>query len=761
MPEIHPLPSDPFRNTRSASRGRGRRGGPSTASAYSKTQTCLRPGALAPVLASKLPVARTAVQQHKVNSVSNRNITSKNMNSNSDNTGGLSTQANLGTLKQAHDLNQVSPPDDVTRPLATAPQVGDNTAPGNIPAASSTAPPTMTKQVNELYWHKALEELRGFATQTCQELKVIGNKLEKLDKIELSTDTLAKQMTGVLERTSVLEEVSAQNSNEIKSLKEDVQSLRATIAAQEEVITDLKTIKKDFIKINAEFNKTSNDKVKEFSDLIGVQQKQVDAFHATNQKIQDTIQDNVKQHVDDTIKTWTDASDLRALKDQASRNKNNLVIVGLEEEDKPPVETASKFIKSTLAIKNVHVDVAYRLGPPPPEGSSYARPIWLRFTHRADRNKVWRGKTTITSEDGERKIRIQQDLPKKLREISQVLNRVLKAAAAHPKYKTAKFQDYKIRLHGRSYGPEQLERLPKPIRPSTLAVRTSESSLVFFTRHAVFSNHHPAPFTLKGLRYANMEHYLAHQRALLSEDNDLIQRALEASDPLEAKSILNSLKHDHVEQWEDRVENILLAGLRQKFKQNDSLLKYLKNTQHLELGEASKDPKWGIGMALDDPDAVDSTKWNPSGNRLGRALSKIRKEFTTDTSNGHTQADLQSHGEVGENGSKKGSGVKGDSSSKRREQHDEQGNPKEGQTPKQVDKSSQANNNEQTAVRKQAKASATTPGKSNTPSLKDKSTPPSASAPTPDKDPVEKKASKARSQGNPSATPSAQKDKRK
>lgn len=659
-------------------------------------------------------------------------------------------------------MKQGSDSDLGTSSLAAADKMGDNRGAENPTAADGwVSPPNTTHTVDESYWHKALEELRGFATQTCQELKGIGIKLRKLDKIEISTDSLAKQMTEVLKRTSTLEEVSTQNTSKINSLKEEVQSLRSTIAAHEKDIAELKTIKKDFITVNADFVKKSNAKVQEFSDLIGVQQKQVDAFHATNQKIQDTIQDNITQHVDHTIKVWTDSFNLKSLKDQASRNKNNLVIIGLEEEDKSPLQSASNFIKTTLGIKNVQIDVAYRLGPPPPAGSSYARPIWLRFTHRADRNKVWRGKTTITSEDGDRKIRIQQDLPKLLREFSQIINRVLKAAATHPKYKSAKFIDYKIRLNGRDYDPTQLELLPKAIRPSTLATRSSETALVFFTRHAAFSNHHPSPFTLKGTSYANMEHYLAHRRALLSEDQDMIQRALAASDPLEAKSVLNALKHDHVEQWEDRVENTLIAGLRQKFKQNDNLLKYLKNTQGLELGEASKDPKWGIGMSLDDADVLDSTKWIPSGNRLGRALSKIREEVLANTSVDLSQARPQPNVEEGTAARPEAREVPNPQENNEAPNQDR---PKDNQDHRREEPTQEGKNEEISAKNKSKKSNTPAPageiiqpGKPNTSTRKEKPSSQAAAL----KDPAEKKITKSKQQTNPPAAPSVSKERRK
>lgn len=522
---------------------------------------------------------------------------------------------------------------------ATSVLVGDNTASGlKAPSGMEALPPNpqahptgkelpKSPHDQDIHLGKALQELRDMATQTCQELKVIKSKLGKLDKIELTTDSLTERLSGVVQRTTALEGISSQHSDSISELKDEITSLKATVASQEETISELKHLKSDISKINSEFKNISQDKVQEFKNLIGIQQKQVDAFHETNKQIQDVIQENVTQHVDEKMGKMQENIDYKSLKDQAARNINNLVIVGLEEDNNSPLEAATEFVSSTLGIKDVRIDHAYRLGPPPREGSLYARPILMRFPFLPDRFKVWKRRTPITSEDGTRTIRIHQDLPKRLREDSQILHRVLRAATAHPKYRSAKVKDYKLIINGTEYGPEQLERLPKPIRPSTLSTRASDSVLVFFTRHSVLSNHHPAPFTFKNIRYANMEHYLAHQRALVSGDPDLIQRALHAADPLEAKSILNLLKRQQPQEWEDKVEKVLLQGLREKFGQNPRLLQYLKDTQHLTLGEASRDPKWAVGMSLEDEDVLDVSKWLPTGNLLGRTLTRVRTEF--------------------------------------------------------------------------------------------------------------------------------------
>lgn len=627
-----------LRNTRSGGRGRGVRTGLPIAASHASVRNPGRLHTLSPTYTGKLPPeprAASYTSKQVGRDVANSDTGAHTMSNSSVGSTSDPRATQYRVNSQNPKILNIELPN--TTPGATSP-VGDNTASSgrsslpidhgnqeNINQGFNMDPPPPAGS-GEL-WRKAFEDLKHMATQTCRELKVIGTRLDKLDKIEVSTDTLSKQMSTVLQRTTTLEGRADNHDQSIKILQEEVSSLKATIAQQEEAISDLKNIKKEFIKINQDFTDTSQERVQEFNNLIGIQQKQVDAFHENNNHIQDRIQENVTEFVDDRMKKMETKINYNALKAQANQNKTNLIIIGLPEEDQPPFASAKELISSTMGIKNVHIDVAYRLGSPPPEGSNYARPILIRFPHIADRNKVWKRKSVITSEDGHTVIRIQQDLPKQLRQDLQLLHRVVRAASAFPKYKSARVQDYKLILNGKTYAPNQLEHLPKQIRPSTLSTKSSDSTLVFFSRHAVLSNHHPSPFLFQGTLYANIEHFLAHRRALLSENKELIDRALDAADPLEAKSILNILKHDHAHEWEDQVAGILKKGLREKFKQNPKLLQYLQDTRNLELGEASKDPKWGIGMSLDEAEVLDSSKWLSSGNLLGRTLSKIRHEL--------------------------------------------------------------------------------------------------------------------------------------
>lgn len=198
-----------------------------------------------------------------------------------------------------------------------------------------------------------------------------------------------------------------------------------------------------------------------------------------------------------------------------------------------------------------------------------------------------------------------------------------------PEYKNAKVKNYKFILDGQGYAPNNLEQLPMPIRPSTLATPRSKEALAFFPCHSMLSNHHPSPFKFQGIQFQNMEQYLAYRRAIISDKKDMIDRALTADSPAEAKAILNSLKKDRVEEWQEKRSEIALQGLRQKFKQNQELKDFLCNTAGLRLAEASRDTAWGVGMTLTDPKVLDPEAWPKDGNILRNALEKICKELLT------------------------------------------------------------------------------------------------------------------------------------
>lgn len=202
-------------------------------------------------------------------------------------------------------------------------------------------------------------------------------------------------------------------------------------------------------------------------DLVAEQRKQMDKFQSTTKQ----MKANTAQLVEEKVQQAKDECDFKSLKSEAYSKRFNLVIIGLKEDPQENTRSAVKdFISNTMNIKDVSVTSAQRLGSTQEGDSDHSRPIAVSFPNLAHRNKVWRQRKTVTIEGSDSIVRIQADLPKKLRKDKQLLYKVLKVASTIPEFQSARVRDYMLELNGRKYAPSNLESLPKPTRPSTIAM---------------------------------------------------------------------------------------------------------------------------------------------------------------------------------------------------------------------------------------------------------------------------------------------------
>lgn len=509
-------------------------------------------------------------------------------------------------------------------------QVGDNREAAIQTDASSADTPALTQTA-------------ALATLT-MELSAIRSRMDTLDKIELSISTLVNQFGGLVERTGKVESKVDSHSSQLTEVNAEIASLKETVEIQGKAIAKLTTMKADLLKQNKEVKadlvKQNKGITKEMNQLIDQQKNQVDSFLSTTKRIENSIYERVDQKVEVRVEEKVEEkvnqasqeasqeASFQSLKNKAFAKRRNLVLTGMKEDDSKTTSTLVKEFFKSMGADNLGIKEAYRIGQRQPDNSTYRRPILAEFNRLSDRNKVWRKRVRTPVVEGEQNARIQADLPKALRDEMNILYRVTRAAANFQDFKSAIVRSYAIQLNGREYNPTNLEQLPYPIRPSTISNPRSEAAIAFFSKYSPMSNHHPSPFNIQDQAFENMEHYLAVQRAKLSGQESTMSRASTATDPKQAKAILRSLRDDHTQEWSEKVEQVTTEGLRAKFSQNAHLLKFLVDTQDLLIGEASTDPRWGIGLDLSNPDVLDTSKWNSEGNLLGKCLMKIRNELS-------------------------------------------------------------------------------------------------------------------------------------
>lgn len=329
-------------------------------------------------------------------------------------------------------------------------------------------------------------------------------------------------------------------------------------------------------------------------------------------------------------------TDMELLKIKANALKNNLILEGIpelseisEEEAKTILTTddqVNSFLEKTLGISQIDIDSTYRLGKPRHDPTS-ARPILIKFQRPRDRESVWYARSILNSKQNSQ-FRIKEDLPPKLRPLMAALHKVAQQARRYPKtYRNVMVKDYQIHINGKAYSPSQLENLPKKLRPSYTSTPGNIEAVAFYGRHSIFSNHYQCNFMVGDTSYNSIEQFLAHRRANIAGDSDLAQEALTAQDPVDCKRILTALSTAKSEKtWIEKRHEVLFSGLYAKFTQNEPLMAYLLDSENRQLGEASRDLTWGVGMSLTDRNILDTSLWK-GGNLLGKILMEVRQDI--------------------------------------------------------------------------------------------------------------------------------------
>lgn len=291
---------------------------------------------------------------------------------------------------------------------------------------------------------------------TYTELKLMRARIGTLEKVEAATLDFAQQLQAITDRTANVEASTSQNSHKITELEEEIKDLRKTVDSQKKELQSLHKIKEDF-------TKTSHKSISEMNSLLEQQRKQVESLRTIRKDIQTDAQkqkeelqafktsyQDSQKDIQEQFKQVADDAEHKALKEQAFRKCQNIVIIGLPEHKvHSAYSVAMRFFKTQLNLRRLEVEAAYRMGRVPSEGNNYIRPLLVKFTKLPHRNLVWKRRFDIQQSEGQQQIKIQADIPKALRDNVTILYRVLKAASAMEEFRSAIIKDYTLILHGK------------------------------------------------------------------------------------------------------------------------------------------------------------------------------------------------------------------------------------------------------------------------------------------------------------------------
>ena len=161
----------------------------------------------------------------------------------------------------------------------------------------------------------------------------------------------------------------------------------------------------------------------------------------------------------------------------------------------------------------------------------------------------------------------------------------------------------------------------------------------FWKTGSPFSQWHPSEFVppdflaseryglSEDFRFKNAEQYMMYRKAVQFHDGDATSKILVCDNPRDVKSIGRGVRGFDASEWDAVKYDIVKTGNRLKFTQNPALLERLLATGTTKLVESSPtDRIWGIGLTMEDPRALDETKWLGE-NLLGKALTELRDEL--------------------------------------------------------------------------------------------------------------------------------------
>jgi ribA/ribD-fused uncharacterized protein len=152
--------------------------------------------------------------------------------------------------------------------------------------------------------------------------------------------------------------------------------------------------------------------------------------------------------------------------------------------------------------------------------------------------------------------------------------------------------------------------------------RREKGMVLFYGSH--MSNWYRSDFTLDGVTYSSSEQYMMAQKATLFKDDEALAKIMATKDPKAQKALGKKVKGFVKEEWEAVARPLVYKGCLAKYEQNATIAADLLSTDNDELVEASPtDRIWGIGLAVDNDDALDKTKWRGT-NWLGQVLMRVR-----------------------------------------------------------------------------------------------------------------------------------------
>ena len=165
-------------------------------------------------------------------------------------------------------------------------------------------------------------------------------------------------------------------------------------------------------------------------------------------------------------------------------------------------------------------------------------------------------------------------------------------------------------IKGKRYNVDELDKLPKSLKPANVTSRTSDTVYGYFGELNPLSNFFPSPFIYGDTKYHCSEQYIQVKKAELFNDKLAVKRIMQTTMKHQCKLEGHKVNNFNRSTWEQKALKLCKPGIRQKFLSNEKPRHLLLNkTKGRRIAECTKDSVWGCGMSIHNDKCLDTTMW--------------------------------------------------------------------------------------------------------------------------------------------------------
>ena len=315
---------------------------------------------------------------------------------------------------------------------------------------------------------------------------------------------------------------------------------------------------------------------------------------------------------------------------ESQSRRNNLIITGIEEIANESwgktEEKVSYFFKNTLEIpdtRDIKIERAHRVGS---KENQKSRNIIVKFLSFKDKQCVLEHRKKLEGKP----YNLLEDYPLQIQNNRKQLWPIYKFAKGSTDFKEVSLNLDKLFINKKLFTTENLHELPPSLKPENRAVKTTDDTVVFFSKNTVFSNFNAADVQIEGVKYCCNEQYFQYCKAATFGDTITANAIMQETDPLKICHLGKRVKGYKKDFWDQKAYDILKRVNFAKYAQNPPAKQALQDTGDRKIGEASLDLQYGTGVAISSRDASDATSWKGQ-NWMGKILTEIRKAINDDT----------------------------------------------------------------------------------------------------------------------------------